>query len=496
VTHRSPLAILEHARRTLGRRRFRQFWARIGRRGRKSSTSALMAVYEALYGGHERHVMPGEQALVAVVSKDLAGANVITRFVRIYLDALGFKHSTARLGAVQIIEIEGCQIGIATLAAATDAPRGFALPVLIYDEIAHAATSDDYVDNDRAMLAAAEPAQAQFSEPLIVGISTGLGRDGVHYERIERALGNDAEESILAVTGASWDWSGDIDEARAAEICGNDADMIEREFRGGVSDNESTAFVRDHVAGCYGDHLGRYFWQRPSMWIDVGERVDSFAWAVGCWGEPDPSPHYKRLVPPADTGLLPDTFIGYELDEYGSRIPLPKAERPLLWIYRVGGWAGREVADLGMDRVTAELAAIATGENCQVICGDQRGAPFLQALLTKHARSPATFKSVTWTQETKHESVNLLRAWMRDKQLALCEHAEMRAQLTRYKRRIVGGGFKYGVPNQADDYAAVMLTCAMHHLVESGANATETRAPVEGAPTARFRGGRSLTSGR
>lgn len=117
ATGRSPESILAHCREVVGRRRFRQLWARIGRRGRKSSTAALIVVFEALYGGHERYVMPGEQAFCAVISKDLAGSNVVARFVKIYLDALGVQYRTSKLGAVSIIEIDGSQVAIALLAS-------------------------------------------------------------------------------------------------------------------------------------------------------------------------------------------------------------------------------------------------------------------------------------------------------------------------------------------------------------------------------------------
>lgn len=491
ATKRSRQTIIEHARQTLGRRRFRQLWARIGRRGRKSATAALIAVYEALYGGHGAHLMPGEQGLVAVISKDLAGASVVTRFVKLYLDALGIKHTPTKIGAVSIIEIEGSPLGIATLASTSEAPRGFALPVIILDEFAHVATGDDYADTDHSILAGAEPAQAQFSDPLTVGISTGLGRDGVHYERVERGLGNDSEREILSVTGASWEWSSDITPEKALDIAGGDEDILLREFQGGVSENEGTALVAAHWLRCFEPREEFFEWHRAQMWIDVGERVDSFRWIKGAWGDPSRETHYKRRIPPPETGLLPDTFIGYELDDIGAPIEIPRAPRPVLWVFAAGGWTGPEVAELGMEHVVSMLAGIAREHGCDAITGDQRGAPYLQALLSRHR---IKFGSITWTLERKHEAVNLLRAWQRDRQLRVCDDPETKKQGLRYKRRIVGGSFRYGVPNQADDAIAALVTCAMSHLTDTSAK--DSPAPIDGAPTRRALGGRIVISGR
>ena len=198
---------------------------------------------------------------------------------------------------------------------------------------------------------------------------------------------------------------------------------------------------------------------------------------------------------PGDTTRRPSRpllkkLADFERDEWGSRIALPKATRPLLQIFRVGGWTGPEVARLGMDRIVQEVVGVALENGCSGICGDQRAAPFMAALISRSTTRHLPFKSVTWSQESKHESVNLLRAWMRDGQLAITDHSDLRAQLIRYKRRIVGGGFKYGVPSQADDFAATLITAAMQHVTDQrGTSTSDTFAPIDGAPTRRTQGG-------
>ena len=484
ATQRSLEAIKAHCREVMGRRRFRQFWARIGRRGRKSSTIALIAVFEALYGGHERYVMPGEQALVAVISKDIAGAHVITRFARIYLDAIGIRHTTTRIGSVQIIEIEGCQIGIAVLAAATDAPRGFALPVLIYDEIAHAATGDEYVDNDRSMLAAAEPAMAQFPDALIIGISTGFGRDGVHYERVERGLGNDLERDILSVSGPSWEWSKDITRERALEIADGNTDVFEAEFGGGLYENEALWIPQVDVQSWFRPRTERYLWHPPVRIIDMAESGDELAYADMQFGTPDPETQYKMVDGAGG-------FYIEERDEYGYPIALPTATGPILRVTNVGGYDGREVRRLGMNHVIDDIARGARASGAKEIIGDDRAGPQTQALFSKF--SGLHFSFVHYAN-LKHDAVLMIKQWSRDGWIWVDPlDEELRKQALRYPRRVRGNGFSYGKPGQRDDRVCLLITLAVS-LLRRNEDHAQRSPSIQGAPTQLFRGGRQMIS--
>jgi hypothetical protein len=481
---RSEAAVLAHAAEVVGKRRFRQLWVRAGRRARKSSTSALIAVYEALYGGHEQYVMPGEQALAAVISKDIAGATVVARFVKIYLDSIGVKYTTTKIGAVALIEIEGSQVAIATLASASEAPRGFALPVLILDEFAHVSSDDAHVDTDRSILAAAEPAQAQFPNALTIGISTGMGRDGVHYERVERGLGNDNEREILAVTGASWDWSRDITEARALEISDGDPDVMLTEFLGGVSENEALWMPQADAAGMFTAKPGHYFTGAAFMLVDFAESGDTLAYAVGAWCEPDPTVHYLRK--PSPPGFAPDVFVGWELDEYGRQIAEPVPDRPLLKIWHVDGIKGADVRAMGMGRAVAQLANVARRHGVKQIIGDDRAGPYVEALFS--AYRGLRFNFVHYANR-KHEAALLCRGWARDGQIQIVPHAEMQKQCMRYRRYVSGSNYKYGKPGQADDYVCLLITLAVS-LIDQSDEQHRLDPKIDKSPTKRGSGRR------
>jgi hypothetical protein len=497
ATRRTHSAIRDHAAELPSARRFRQLWCRIGRRGRKSSTSALIVVFEAIFGGHEAHIMPGEQAIAAVISKDLAGASVVTRFVKLYLDALGFKYESKRIGSVSVIEIDSCPIAIATLAAVSEAPRGFAICCLVLDEFAHVSSDDEHVDTDRSILTGAEPAMTQFPDALVVGISTGFGRSGIHYERVERGLGNDQEREILAVTGASWDWSRNITPERARQIADGDPDVMLTEFEGGVSENEALWMPQTDALAMFEPREGHYLWRAPFMVCDFAESGDTLAWCVAAWGDPDPQTYYRRRVADPSTGLLPDTFVGWEVDPDGQRIPFPKPQRPLLHIFRIGGFDGPEVRRLGMNDVIQQLGRIAIEEGAQQVIGDDRGGPYISALFSRFSAQDAHWLQYSFVHyaNRKHDAAMLCRSWARDRQILIEPHDEMRKQCLRYRRYVSGASFKYGKAGERDDFVCLLITLAVS-LLRSAEEYTQSPPDIPGAPTQRFFAPRKVVAGR
>lgn len=494
ATHRSRETIIAHARRTLGRRRFNQFWARVGRRGRKSATAALIVVYEAIWGGHERYLIPGEQGLCAVISRDLAGSTVVTRFVRAFLDALGMRYSTSRIGAVAIIEIEGCSLAIASLAATADAPRGFAIAVLLLDEFAHGPSGEEYVDSDTERLRAAEPAMLQFPDRLLVGISTPLGASGEFHARVERGLGNDAEESMLSVEGPTWLWSPELTFEQCRKLEADD-DTFWRELGAQPSDNEGTAFVRSDADACFAPHPGLYHWGQPFMVIDPAETTNTFSWCVANWGDPS----REKLPIMLDSGEGPDLIREAfpARDSQGNQLFHRLPERRLLRIFAIGGWTGPELRETTMDKVSAQLATIARENGADTALSDRRGDVYLAALLSQHR---IRLRSFTVTNNSKHEAVKLMRTLMRDRQVSIVDHDGMHDDLRTYPRRISGGLFRYGEARSSQkkhwDHASLLVTLAHGMLEESGTAAHDEHFRIEGAPTKKAIGERHQVLGR
>ena len=217
----------------------RELWCRVGRRGRKSFVAALIAIHEAAFGGHGRYLVDGERGLIAVISKDTAGSQLVANFAEIHARALGFETNWTSMGAVRILELGGVPFGIACFPCNAKAPRGPAVPVVIADEPAHWPTEDEYVNADTAVLAAVKPAMAQFPDSKLIAISSPLGETGLHYETVETNLGDDADPHVLAVEGPTWEWNPQITEERTREI-EKDEETRNREFGGKPSGSRQT----------------------------------------------------------------------------------------------------------------------------------------------------------------------------------------------------------------------------------------------------------------
>lgn len=219
---------------------FTELWCRIGRRGWKSASAALIGIFEACYGGHEHYLLRGELGLIAIVSKDTAGSTVVARFCELFAEALGIRCAWSSMGAVRILTLEGFAFAIACFPCSAKSPRGYPIAVVIIDEPAHWPTeTDEYVNTDSAVLGAIRPAMAQFASPKLIAISSPLGCDGIFHETVEANLGDDATPSVLAVEGPSWLW-GDVTEAKTRDI-EKDPETHAREFGAIPSQTEGTA---------------------------------------------------------------------------------------------------------------------------------------------------------------------------------------------------------------------------------------------------------------
>lgn len=449
------------------------------RKGRRVGASTIvaprLAVAEMLYGEH-RHT-PGAPPLAYVflsVRRDEAANRL--RGIRVILDILGERYAVRD----ETIELAEHPAVFSVVTASFRTAVGDTVAFAWADEVAR--WNDDGKDPAHAVISSLSPALATLPDARLFLVSTPLGLEDFHAREFER--GETFAQSVA--WGATWEINPTLTR-EACQALAPDPEDFDAEYGSIPRQGETNAFPRDDAARTFEPRVESFLWHRPVLVIDVGEVSDSFAWGLAAWGDPDPRRHYKRLQPPPDSGLCADTFVGYAVDAFGNQIELPRAQRPLLNFFDVGGWRGTEVRELGMDAIVASLCALARRYDTFIL-GDQRGAPYLTAMTSKHE---VPFRSVTYSQESKHEAVTLLRSLMRDRMLRIVEHEEMRRQVLRYRRRIIGSGFKYGVPSERDDYACLLVTLA-HLLNEEN----HGHLSAEGSPTVQALGGRFLAPGR
>ena len=427
-----------------------------GRRSWKTALiCALPAVRESLFGGHEQDLMPGERAMIPIISKDIAGSKLAIRFVTTYLDCLGVKYEKKTMGAVHLIEIPSSRVDIACLANRADAPRGYAMPAVVLDEVAHWSTADGSASPDHEVIASCRPAMAQFKRRLLIMASSPLARHGVHYETMERHFGN-STGNVLAVRGPTWVWNPRISREKTREL-EPDERVWRREYAAQAQAAACALLDADAVERCF----------EPRQPLPQGKKIlcidpsagkrDTFAWAIIGWTYWDDSERWSLN----DDGKVRFTPWGEPVPRIGWQAP---DEKPYLKVYQVGGWKGVFWDQVSSESIVKQLADLAKSHDIRDVVSDQYESHALQSLFRFHGMS---FHEETWTGPSKQAATGLLRRLVSDRQIAFPEHVELRRELLSFEERITPSGhFTYDSRGTHADYLAAILTGLMYESNE------------------------------
>ncbi|HEX2875157.1 MAG TPA: hypothetical protein VHP33_28090 [Polyangiaceae bacterium] len=462
-TRRDPASWIAENQ-SANRHQRRELWARVGRRGRKSFTMAFVAIFEALYGGHERYLVPGEQGLIAIISKDVAGSNLVARFCQLHAEALGIATNWTSIGSVRVLELTGIPFGIACFACNAKAPRGFAVPVVILDEPAHWATDEGFLNSDDDVLSAIKPAMAQFPDAKLMGISTPLAKVGLHHEMVEANLGENADPKVLAVEGPTWEWNPDISEARTHEL-EKDTDLHLREYGAKPRDSRTAALPGPAISAAQRYLPAGLRMMTPVVCVDFSSgRGDGCVWARVCWAHQDDVPEVlseRRYLPGFGHYWEPVT------NDAGETTPNPeyKPTPPLLVVGPLQHQLGKFWQSLPSSDLVARMVRDAKSWGLPpggIFIGDQAQNYALEPLFAQHGYR---FISVAWTQPNKVAAVLRIKRWLRDGQLCLPMPTEgpaaarLDVEARAYEERVLpSGALTYAAPgNGHDDHVAAAL---------------------------------------
>ena len=161
---------------------YEQCWAVIGRRGGKTDKFASFIVaYEATCGGHEAE-RGNSTAVCFLVAQDLKLARQNLPLIQTHLLASPIlsKELDGDPTADFIRLKNGINIGVAPPSA--KALRGYAVPVVVMDEVGFWYSDSDSANPDYEVERAVEQAQGQFSHRKLVGISTPWTKEGLLHK--------------------------------------------------------------------------------------------------------------------------------------------------------------------------------------------------------------------------------------------------------------------------------------------------------------------------
>jgi hypothetical protein len=161
-----------------------------GRRSGKTRIAAVVAGYEALFGGHEKKLAPGEIGMVAVVSPTRSQSGICWNALRGLFDSspiLRAEVIDAKESAKQLTLRNGLQVSVLT--GDPKKVRGFTLVAAVIDETAFFGLDEESsVRSDVELIRSIRPALATTNGRLIC-ISSPYARRGYCFSTYQRFHG-------------------------------------------------------------------------------------------------------------------------------------------------------------------------------------------------------------------------------------------------------------------------------------------------------------------
>jgi hypothetical protein len=218
--------LFEHVagERPLPRRRVRELWCTVGRRGGKSRTAGALAVYQACFVQH--NLAAGEVGYVLVLAASRDQAHVVFSYIKGFFDASPvLKQEVASITASEIRLKSG--VIIATHANSFRSIRGRTLLAVILDEVSMwrdetSATPD--LEVYRAVLPS-----LMTTGGMLIGISTPYRKVGLLYQKHRDNFGVDNDD-VLVVQGESTKFNPTLSQSRIDAAIADDPEGARSEW--------------------------------------------------------------------------------------------------------------------------------------------------------------------------------------------------------------------------------------------------------------------------
>jgi hypothetical protein len=225
---------------------FREAWVAVGRKGRKSATAAMLAVYAAVYGQWKRASGETLRVMVIALSKDQA------RLVLDYAAAI----LESRPGLARLIQAKDAEtirlrngVEIACFANSYRLVRGPTCVCAILDEVAVWWSDQLSANPDREILRALKPAMITQPGSLLVGLSSPYAKKGLLYEKHRDHWGRDGS-SVLVWQADTATMNPQVDTEEIAAAYRDDPQSAKAEFGAQFRDDLQTYVVPEAIEAC------------------------------------------------------------------------------------------------------------------------------------------------------------------------------------------------------------------------------------------------------
>ncbi len=166
-----------------------------GRRSGKSRTAALIGGFEAVFGGHEKKLAPGEQGMVAILAPTREQAGIVFKYLRALFETPMLAAEVVRETRTKFELRNG--LTVAVLTGDHKRARGYTLVCAIVDELAFFGVDDAArVKNDTELVRGLKPSLATTGGKLI-GITSPWIKAGYVYRMYKRNHANDTGRVLV-----------------------------------------------------------------------------------------------------------------------------------------------------------------------------------------------------------------------------------------------------------------------------------------------------------
>jgi hypothetical protein len=217
----------------------------VGRRGGKSRTLALIAVYLAVFRNYKPHLAPGEKATIVVIAANRSQARSIFRYVGGLLKAVPLLAPMVIDEANESVELSNdvvIEIGTASFRTA----RGYSYAAVLADEIAFWRSDETSANPDVEILRALRPGLASIPGSILLLASSPYAKRGELYNAFRRHFGKD-DARVLVWKAPTDVMNPRIDPAIIAEAYESDPEAARAEYGAEFRDDLADFVTREIV---------------------------------------------------------------------------------------------------------------------------------------------------------------------------------------------------------------------------------------------------------
>lgn len=304
------------------------------RSGKDSRVAGTIVCYEAIFGGHERHLARGERAVIPLVATDQRGTRIAFSYIKDYLT------NSSLLGSMveEVLSLEiqlTNRVSILCFPCTLRSLRGWSIPAAVMDEVGFFRL-EGQADSDTEIQASIRRGMVSFPSTRLVKVSTPYMKSGLLHDDFKNYFGKDSEDVLV--------W-------RAPSTLMNPSlvqQRLERERR-----LDPQRFEREYMAE-FAEDLESFL---PTAWIDAAVVEGRHELP------PMPGMNYVAACDPSGGGA--DSFTLAIVHTEGDE-PNPKIIQDVS-----KGWRRSRGQTVDLEGVVAEIAATLKGYGVHEVLGDR-----------------------------------------------------------------------------------------------------------------------------